>query len=200
VGIAQQELDRRRGVVDVMLSAHALLRDRYRRKAQIVDLTVFGGSIVLCATVFIDPQLAARTRIGETGTRLLLGITSVLIFFLAIVSMLFDWKEASGRHSRAASLLGDLKAKGRLLAADDQAGAVKPEDFVQLYDSVMQTLPPIPDDQFVRLKAYHRRKTELSRAIDDNPTAPVFVLRLKLRLEGIARALRPSQSRTARND
>jgi len=193
------ELDRRRKVVDVMLSAHARLRDRYHRRALAADLAMFGGSTILCATVFVDPQLIASTSLGLTGARVLLGVISVLIFFLSIIGLLFEWKEAAGRHGRAAVVLGDLKAKGRLLAAGAQSGS-ETEEFVRSYDSLMTTFPPIPDDQFVKLKAYHRRKVELSQAIDRNPNAPVFVLRLRLRFEGIAAAFRATSSRSVKGD
>jgi hypothetical protein len=200
VEIHPGELDRRRRVVDVMVSAHARLRDRYHRRALVVDLAIFAGSTILCATVFVDPQLISSTSLSETGARGLLGGMSVLIFFLSIVAMLFEWKEAAGRHGRAAIVLGDLKAKGRLLAAGVQSGSPEAEEFVRLYDSLMPTLPPIPDDQFVKLKAYHRRKVELSQAIDHNPNAPVFVLRLKLRFDGIAAAFRTRSSRSVNGD
>src|SRR5215216_1092157 len=87
------DIRRRARVVDMMLSMHSTLRDRYARWAAILDLVIFAGSLVLLATVLLDPRVLGFLRISDDGARVTMGLVSTLIFFLSIVALRVDWKE-----------------------------------------------------------------------------------------------------------
>jgi hypothetical protein len=183
----REELSRRARIADQMLSAHALLGDRYARRARFVDLITLGVSTVLCALTFVDPQILAAAGVSEPSARIIIGICATLVFFLSIAQLRLDWKDRGGRHEQACATLADLKVKARdLLASTDEELIEKGTSFLRAYASSMGTLIPIPDNQFVALKAHHRMKVEMSRRLDRHPTAPVWAIRLALRVHGIA--------------
>jgi hypothetical protein len=176
----------------MMLSMHARLRDRYDRRSLWLDLITLAVSIVLCTSVFLDPRLAARTPLREIGTTLVIGSASTVLFFLSLVALRVDWKEAAGRHSRAVAALAELKAKSRSIMDESRADDAIAQEFFRLYDFTMSTLAAIPERQFAPLKAYHHRKVALSREISRYPSAPVFVLRLRLAIRDSSKAMERS--------
>jgi len=173
------EVKRRRRVVDMMLSMHSHLRDQYSRQGLRLDVGILTGSVVLCAATFLDPVLLRWAGVPEEGFRVVSGAMSALLFVLSFVMLRVDWKEAAGRHARAVAVLGELKEQGRMargMVSDTPAVS----DFIRAYDSVMKTLPPVPEHEFSKLKAHHLRKRALSDALDQAPYAPVWLLKLKL--------------------
>lgn len=172
------EIERRRRVVDMMLSMHSVLRDRYKRYAAALDIAILAGSTVLASTTLLDPHLLSYLHVSGDSARVVLGATSVAMFFLSIVSLLIDWKEKSARHRRAGTALWELKARERCLGTHPSEVAV--DDYFHLYDATMAEIEPVPERQFIPLKARHRRKTALSRDLDRFPGTPVQLLRARL--------------------
>ena len=157
---------------------HSTLRDRYSRRALILDLLILSGSVLLCATALVDPQYLRVTRLTADGFRLALSSLSILIFILSLISLRADWKGVAGRHQQACTSLYGLKARCREITTTDDPSELR--DFRRVYNMVMNELVPIPDRLFPRLKAYHVRKVALSKLVDSHPGAPLLALRLLL--------------------
>ena len=173
-----EELKRRIRNVDTMLSMHALLRDRYSRWATALDLVMFGGSVLLAATVWLDPKILADLGVSDAQARIMLGVASSVLFFLSIVALRVDWKEKSGRHQRACAVLSELKNRQRTLETLRESSAVA--DYFRVYDFAMSGMEPVPERHFLWLKAKHLRKRAVSQALDLYPGASAFVLRAKM--------------------
>ena len=129
-------------VIDMMLSMHSRLRDRYIRRALVLDLLILSGSVVLCAAVLLDPQYSRVIRLTPDAVRVALACVSIAIFILSLVSLRADWKGIAGRHQQACVALFELKAKCRRLATD-AVDVAATEDFQRMYDLVMSGLEPI---------------------------------------------------------
>src|SRR5437870_168863 len=178
------DLARRRRVVDMMLTAHSILRDRYSVRATALDVAVLGLSVVLCLTTFLDPAVLRVAHIGEDAAHITLGISSAAVFFLALVQLRVDWKARVIEHQRACEKLARLKGEYRRLATapavSTPAGPSDTTRVLEAADRVLEELRPIPDSEFASLKARHNRKVEVSRILDRYPGAPVLLLRTML--------------------
>ena len=64
----------------------------------------------------------------------------------------------------------------------------------------MEVLPPIPERDFIQLKADHQFKRIMSRRLSQNPKVPKWFLRIQLRLEGIRVALKKEEKNRADED
>ena len=173
------KIKHRRRIVDMLLSMHSHLRDRYSRRGLWLDVAILAGSVVLCTVTFLDPALLRWAGVSKESFRLVAGAVSALLFILSLVMLRVDWKEAAGRHARAVALLGELKERGRAARGNDPDDSAV-FDFIRAYDAVMKTVPPVPDHEFPKLKAYHLRKRALSEALDDAPHTPMWLLKLRL--------------------
>lgn len=167
------EAERRRRVLDMMLSMHSRLRDSYGERARGLDIGLLVGSAVLTSTAFGDEVLRQWVDIPEHVLRVGTGTVAVVLVALSIVGLRVDWKRAEGLHARAVEELATLKALSRTDGQNE-------DEFILQYDVVMQRIPAVPDKRFAALKAYHLRKVALSRSLDSAPFAPLWLHRWRL--------------------
>jgi len=182
------ELKHHYRVIDMMLTAHCKLRDINSRKAMLIDLMLLGSSIVLCAMVFFDSGILIQFQINPQVVRLSIGICSVVVFFISLITLRVDWKGQSRNHTEAATLLARCKGKCRRILKSD----AKPtdEDISSICNEcslMFRMIPEIPEAKFLKLKSLHKRKIEISKMVDNNPGCPIFALKFKLCCNGLAR-------------
>jgi hypothetical protein len=184
------ELSRKFRVLDQTLSMHATLRDRYARRALVVDILLLACSVSFVATAFASDSALSHFGPSPDQIRFLLRIFSILAFLLSIVSLRIDWKGNSATHRDAAVKMSSAAASFRKLR---RADGTWPEECASeldaIYSEAMLNSVPVPDAIFVNLKARHLRKVELSRMLDSNPGCPVALLRLALLCMSVKRVI-----------
>ncbi len=188
--LAKPDFERRRRILDMMLTMHSVLRDRYERRSTGLTLLVMGLSILATGVAFISDS--AIVTIGPITARVQVwvGMLTCVIFLLSIVELLVEWRRRAWAHGEAARNLGDLKAQFRHV--HPEGGVVHSEvDLLGEYDETMDALNalrvPIPEAKFNRLKARHLRKVEISRRISAQPQRPAFLHRIDLFRQGLQR-------------
>lgn len=182
--MSPEELRRQQRVLDQMVTAYSVLRDRYRRRSRWLNIGLLGCSVALCACAFMSDSLLLRYGVSSQECRLVIGLLSVAVFFLSLVEFRVDWKSRAAAFGDAAEKVATLKLRIRGLI--DEGGDGDPQHVSAVaaeYAVAMEALPRIPDDQFLSLKAVHARKIVLSKMVDEHPGAPVFALRAMLFLK-----------------
>jgi hypothetical protein len=175
-----EENERQYKIVDQMATAHAVLRDRFGRRARVLNLLVLSLSIILNALVFASDDTFRLLFFGHgADAKVWIGVASVILLALAIIGFRVDWESQSRSHKDAVERLSQLKANYR--EADCNKGKDCQENLTRQYARTMELLPPIPEHLFIRLKAYHKFKRLLSAELDAHPGVPIFILRLRLR-------------------
>jgi hypothetical protein len=185
------EISRKFRVLDQTLSMHTFLRDRYARFGLFVDLLLLACAVVFCATAFASDEVLSYLGPAPQQIRYLLRAFSVIAFMLSVLSLKVDWKRESAGHREAAERLSRAMAVFRKRRGAD--GTWPADSSVELdgaYWEAMHNSVPVPESAFVKLKARHLRKVELSRMLDANPGCPVFLLRVILICSSVRRVLR----------
>lgn len=168
----QRELD----VIDTMMSIHARLSQVLHRRYVALNVFVLGGSVALNGLLFFsDGTLDAWLR----------GVSAAM-FFLSLLPFVVHWEKQSGEHANACKQLAVLKDRGRHLGATQ----FEVDQFRRSYTELMGSLTPIPEDQFLSLKARHTRKVALSRLISQHPGVPVWILHWRLVKENTSAIMR----------
>lgn len=191
-----KEIEDHYRIIDQTLSGHAYLRDRYKRSALGADLLLFASSIGLCAMVFIDADSLAKIGISPLEARWIIGLCSLTNFFISIVVLRVDWKERSEKYRQSCVTLGGLKAACRTLIKQETA---TPEECDKLGGECaagLSCVPEIPEKLFPKLKAHHLRKVALSKLVDANPGAPVWILRARLLATSTTQVVRAKSSKS----
>src|SRR5438270_8585507 len=137
----EPELARRRRVVDMMLTAHSILRDRYSVRSTALDVAILGLSVLLCLTTFLDPAVLRIAHVSEGAAHITLGFSSAAVFFLALVQLRVDWKARAVEHQRACEKLARLKADyRRLRAASETASPTDPSEIARVLEAADRVL------------------------------------------------------------
>ena len=177
-----QDVRRCERVSDMMLTMHSILRDRFGFRARLFDLSLLAVAVVLCSLTFLDPALIEFFKINPMVTRLVTGICSIGVFLLSVISLRVEWKERAARHQQACGILAEIKTEARNFSNVGESMAVTElREFLRAASERMRILPEIPDSEFLRLKAKHLQKVEISRYLSSYPGVPIWVLRLRLR-------------------
>lgn len=169
---------------------HATLRDRYARRALVVDLLLLASSVVFCASAFASDEALSHFGPTPSQVRYIIRVFSLLAFTLSLLSLRIDWKGRSAQHRDAAQKLS--AALAAFTKHRNVEGSWPPESAAELeriYWEAMHNSVPIPEADFVNLKANHLWKVELSKMLDANPGCPIFVLKLSLMSKSLWRFL-----------
>lgn len=177
----KKELERVQRVSDMLITMHSVLRDEYLRKSIAVDCALFASSIILVALVFMDPVLLDWLPLSATGSRVLLGAFALVTFFLSLVIFRVDWKSKAELHKRAAEAYSHIKLKCQeLLMTFNTASDTEIQKLLVRYGDLGEICVAVPEASFLRLKKKHKMKVALSRYLDDNPGACIWLLRLRI--------------------
>ncbi len=183
--VTQKELARQFRILDQMISMHSILAQRYLRLGLILDISLLTSSVIFCATTFASDDFFLSLGLTPRSVKLVLGITSVMAFLAAILSLRADWKRSEARHKEAVQKLTACFAQYRetRLASGEWPDG-KAIHLSKLYWDATNGIIPIADRLFPSLKAKHLRKVALSKLIDTHYGIPVFVLRIVVALGG----------------
>ena len=193
----KKELERVKRVSDMLITMHSVLKDGYSRRSIAVDCALFASSIILVALVFIDPVLLGWLPLSATGSRILLGTFSLIVFFLSLVSFRVDWKSKSDLHKRAAEAYSRIKLECQeLLMTFGTASDTEIQKLLTRYRDLGEICVAVPEGSFLRLKNKHKLKVAFSKYLDDNPGACLPLLKLKI---WFADAFKPSSTNLLKN-
>jgi hypothetical protein len=187
--VTAEEYKRQRRVLDQSLTAHTSLAQRLRLRQRLLTLSILVLSILATAFAFVGEERHIDVGFASASLPTWAGVLSTIVFALALLELVVTWGQTASRHEDAARRLTFLKGQ---FAATHVTGDVVDtggHDLNAAYWDVMNTIEPIPNKWFVRLKAEHVRRIEQSKALDRAPTAHVWLIRLKLRLQGDRRLL-----------
>lgn len=173
----------------MMLTGHSILARQYQFKAKALEILLAAASTVLVTLTFADAGVLAFFGMSAEAGRIVLGVCSILVFFLSIVSLIVDWEGKAGKHKEAFDMLVRQKAEWRdMLTNYDTYDPRGRAEFSKRSSLVLGNLIPIPDAKFNYLKARHHRKVLLSKTISANPGVSHLALRCRLFFRGIKKA------------
>lgn len=175
----RNELGRIRRVSDLLCTSHAGLRDRYARRALILDLGVLGLSTWLVALAFVQPQINMALTPFGVQPQLWGGLLATLTFFLTIVQLKTNWKGRADAHSQALSLYAEVKREAGYVLSSSKIDEAEYRRVLARYDIASAVGIAVPERDFLRQKHRHRLKIALSKHLDDFPAASLWLTRIR---------------------
>ena len=177
----KSEFKKQAKVIDMMITMHSILAHRHARWSKILDFGIFAFSIILVSFTFLDPAVLSYSHIKPEVARIVIGLSSILIFLMSILSLIVDWKGKAVRHSDGFQKLVELKTKWKnVLTNFEEIEKKDLREFINKSSLIVSQLIPIPDTCFNKLKSHHLKKIELSKMISKHPGSTFFILRLKM--------------------
>ena len=176
----RSELERIRRVSDSLCTAHAGLRDRFSRRAFILDLSIIGLSTWLVALAFVEPRINISLTPFHIDSQIWVGILSMGTFFLTIVQFKTDWKGRSDAHKRSLDIYAEVKREAGYILAGQTLDDTECRRVLDRYDMASAIGVEIPERDFLYQKRRHKIKLELSKHLDTHPSASLLLTRAKL--------------------
>lgn len=173
------ELERIKRVSDMLVTAHAFLKERYARLSLTSDILLFSCATILCVIVFADQ----KTMIDQFGKNfnLFLGVFAVISFIFAFISSQLDWKIKAEKHKNAFEKYTEIKFECENILKkfnNDECGDA--ELFLKKYYTLTPYIISIPEKLFVECKRHHVLKVFISKYLDEHPGTWVFILKIKI--------------------
>lgn len=173
------ELERVRRVADMLCTGHASLRDRYARRALVLDLSILGLSTWLAALSFVAPRINLSLTPFGLDPQLWTGLLSVATLFLAIAQLKTDWKGRSDAHRRTLDIYAEVKREAGYLLARGETGEQACRRVLARYDMASAVGIEMPERHFLPEKRRHKLKVAVSKHLDTHPGASIMLTRLR---------------------
>lgn len=171
----RDELERICRVSDMLCTGHASLRDRYSRRALLLDFAILGLSTWLVALAFVEPKINITLTPLGWDPQIWVGILGIGVFFLSIIQLKTDWKGRSDAHKRTLDIYAEVKREARYLISTGEIGDDEWRRVLARYDIATAVGIEIPEKEFLCQKRRHKTKVELSRHLDEYPTASLLL-------------------------
>lgn len=162
------ESDRQYRVVDQMATLQSMMRDRARVQGVLLVCLPLVASAVGIAFAFAGGSDMVAIFGVRAARSTWLGWFAIFTFAVTLVDLVVDRRGCAGRHDDAVRQLTTLKSDYRSLPepASDAGERVR---MTVRYQAVMDASPPLPERHFVKFKARHLRKVEISRYLSSHP-------------------------------
>ncbi|MDV7341802.1 hypothetical protein RYZ26_19535 [Terasakiella sp. A23] len=174
------EINRIEKVSNLLVTCHSILSSRYLRRAFLLNLISTLFSAVLAILIFAPQELLSKINPTGFDNTMFMGCLAAVLFLLSLVEMKVAWKEKGSFHKDAANAYSRVKLEIRASYRDGKIDDAKMQDISTKYSLIGEMHPPVPDDQFVKLKKKHKLKIEVSKYLDKNPAANIFLVHIKL--------------------
>jgi hypothetical protein len=178
------ELERIRRVSDMLCSGHAALRDRYARRALLLDVTILGLSTWLVALTFVQPQISFSLTPFRLDPALWIGFLAIGTFFMSLIQTKVDWKKRSDAHRLSCSMYADVHREvGYALASSADESEEEYRRLLARYDMATASSVELQERAFLPLKKRHMLKIAISRLLDTHPGSSIAMVRVRFWLK-----------------
>lgn len=168
-----------------MATQHAILHDRYSKRAlrQDLSLMVLAGALVFLSvakTSYVSTILGWVSL--EIDGVLPISLLSFAVFLISISEWRVDWKGRAHSHQSAVKAFSQMRRELKRIA--EQEGDIGDQDFrvaTERYDAFTGHAPVIPERDFNRTKRRHKLKILESRFMDLYPGANPLLVRVRIR-------------------
>jgi hypothetical protein len=176
----REEVARIRKVADTLCTAHANLRDRYTRRALVLDLAILGSTVWLVAVAFAPFATRARLSPSALDPDMWIGLLGVGTFALSLIQVKTDWKSRSDAHKRTLELYSEVKREAGYVLASQERDEYACRRVLSRYDLAAAVGLAVPESEFLDQKRRHKIKVAISKKLDTHPAASVLLTHLRL--------------------
>lgn len=168
--IRTKELKALRDKANLLASMHSRMSDIYRFWHTSISSAILIFSTFLVGLTFISEDFIEKSiGIHPFAVKWIIGITSIFTFLGVLLLTEWGFQGKAVEHREAVRFYFRIVNKIRQWL--DNAIEITPEMIEEIRSEYSQTqsIPKIPDSQFLKLKQWHLRKVAMSRELDKNP-------------------------------
>jgi len=166
--------------IDQRITSHCILHERYSILSFISDFLLIISSIILTVLAIDEYLLSKIFHLEHHTIRILIIVFTLITLIYTIMAWKIDWKGKAFKHDQASRTLSQIKLEGK--AALERSETEFLISFQDKCTHIQTLLIEIPEKSFLKLKAKHKRKVELSKFIDRHEGLPFYLIYLKFNI------------------
>lgn len=175
----RDELERIRKVSDALCSGHAALRERFSRRALVLDLAILFLTTWLVAVAFVPRAVSAKLDPLNVDPQIWIGFLGVGTFLLYLLQLKTDLKTQADAHKRTVDLYAEVKREAGYVLASQELDESACRRVLSRYDMASAVGVAMPESEFLKQKRRHRIKVVLSEYLDSHPSASILLTRVR---------------------
>lgn len=175
----RDEIMRVRRVSDMLCTGHARLKQKFVRKAVVLDLLVLIFTAWLVALAFVDHRIDLILTPFDLEGRVWSGILSFGVFVLVLIQFKLDWKSRANGHRRTFEIYANIKREAGYLLSKKRNTNLEIKMVIDHYDLASMIGVEIPENEFLKCKKEHLSKIRISKYLDSHSSASLIIVRLK---------------------
>ena len=176
-----REIKQLRDKANMLASMHGYLSDRYRRMHAVLSSIVLVISTLLVALIFSDDFIASSTGLNPSTLTWIKGIVSVLNFSVVLLLSRWDLQEKAAEHRQATRFYFAILNKIRQWVDSQVEITNEMVEEIRLEYGKTESIPKIPNSDFLRLKQRHLQTVAISRELQNTPFDSIRTIQGKLR-------------------
>jgi hypothetical protein len=176
--IVVKELRHQYRTMNMWLTIYEKLYSRYRMRTRLLELALLICSILLCLTTFVDSRILRFLLITPGKGQMILGFSSLAVLVIALLLWILDWKEKAASFGGAVDTLNKTYTECYQLLKLEAAEIEDLRTKSLIYSAIIHNLPKIAEQDFHKLKAFHKRQMELDKMIELYPGSSVWLLKI----------------------
>ncbi len=168
---------------NMLASCHSVLSDRYSHRHTILMSVLLAFSTLVVGLTFISEQFVLTTTgLGSDTLTWIRGTASIVVFAAGLLVSQWDWAGKAAKHREAVRhyFLVAHRARFLLEAADEQPITDEAIHELQTQYERSESLPKIPEVEFLKLKQQHLRKLAISRDLEKSPHSSIADIQKRL--------------------
>ena len=175
-------LDSYRNRSEILRQAHSDLSIKYKMRRDIITIITIISSLLISVLAVLDLDRMLIILSSDIDTSyisnllsFILAILGLIIFLVSLSGFVFGWHEQHLRHESGVKTLTNIInniGDARKLIKESSDGTEVERIIKEIGDKyaiINETLPIIPDQDFLNAKQRYKIKREMSKKLDDDP-------------------------------
>lgn len=173
------QIEKTRKKADLLCSAHANLKDRYARRAVLLDSFLLISSALLAIHILADKDFLQKVTPFGLEYQTILAVLSIFVFVLSILELRVNWKGKAQAHAKSLALYAEVKRELGYIISSSRIIKADVMRVISKYDMAAELGTSISEKDFLTQKKKHRAKIKMSKYLDDFPHANIPLTCLK---------------------
>lgn len=166
-----EELIKLKDKAERIRHAHFMISNRYEIRGKLLHAAILIGSSGVAILTFANYETFKTLfpHLTQNIFSIIVGCIASVVFILTVIEEYIRWRDKAKEHEKAGKLLTTFirETDGILLHAGSQLQQIN--HIRDKYTQLNETIPPIPDKDFIKAKQEYLMKVCISKELDKNP-------------------------------
>jgi hypothetical protein len=173
---------------EILRQANSDLSSKYKKRSNLIAVISVASSSLISILALADIERILKIFNSDIDPlyasyvlSFILAVLGLIIFLVSLSGFIFGWQDKHLRHESGVKLLTNIISEIRDVrkltneSSDEIELASKVKEISDKYALINESLPTIPDQDFLNSKQKYRIKRMISENLDEDPCVDVSI-------------------------